>query len=192
MKPITRDELLPLGEYETIRPRFRSRVIEAKRTRRVALGDFMSAVFENRDTVLLQIQEMLRAERITTESAILHELHTYNDMIPGPDQLSFTLFIEIAERELRERTLSELAGLETAVALAVGGTRLPAVQKLPEGSRPDRTTAVHYFKVDLGATAADLRQGRAPAALLIEHPRLTLRAELSAALRAQLAEELAS
>ena len=62
MQPITRQEVLPIGEYEQVRPHFRARVIEEKRDRRVTIADDMSVTFENRDTVLLQIQEMLRAE----------------------------------------------------------------------------------------------------------------------------------
>ena len=56
-------------------------------------------VFENHDTVLLQIQEMLRTERITAEAGILHELETYNELVPGPGELSATLFVEIADRD---------------------------------------------------------------------------------------------
>ena len=191
MQPISRNEILPLGEYETIRPRFRARVIEAKRIGRVSIGEHMSASFENRDTVLLQIQEMLRTERITSEPAIAHELETYNELVPDSDQLSFTLFIEIPERALRDQMLTELAGLETAVQVEVDGTPFSAVQKLPAGHRPDRTTAVHYFKVSLSAAAATaLRERRARAALVIAHPHCALRAELRPELLHRLAEEL--
>ena len=191
MQPISRSEILPLGEYERIRPHFRARVIEEKRVRRLLVGDFVSVLFENRDSVLLQIQEMLRTERITSEPAILHELSTYNALIPGPAQLSFTLFIEIPERERRERTLVELAGLESQVHLEIDGDQFPAVQELPAGHRADRTTAVHYFKVDLNADAlAALRERRAAAALVVSHPRCSLRAALGPELLAGLAEDL--
>src|SRR5690242_11995154 len=105
MRPIERSEILPIGEYETIRDRFRGRVIEEKRRRRVVLGERMSAVFENRDTVLLQIQEMLRTERISSPSGIEHEIETYNELLPGPGQLSVTLFVEIPDKAERDRTL---------------------------------------------------------------------------------------
>jgi hypothetical protein len=65
MKPIERGEVLGLAEYEAIRDRFRARVIEEKKARRTTLGDRASCLFENRDTVLMQIQEMLRTERIS-------------------------------------------------------------------------------------------------------------------------------
>lgn len=191
MQPISRSEILPLSEYELVRPHFRARVIEEKQVRRVLLGENASVVFENRDTVLLQVQEMLRTERISSEPAVVHELETYNELIPGPDQLSFTLFIEIPDRDLREQRLVELAGLETAVALEVDGATLPAVQELPAGHRPDRTTAVHYFKVNLGPDAArSLRAGRARVAFVIAHPRWTQRSELGKEILAALAADL--
>src|SRR5690349_24506610 len=100
MRPIERSEVLPIGEYEAIRERFRARVITEKRPRRVRIGEHLSAVFENRDSVMLQIQEMLRTERITSEHAVMHEIETYNDLIPGSDELSVTLFVEIPSKEL--------------------------------------------------------------------------------------------
>src|SRR5687768_16432109 len=99
MKPITRDELLELGAYEKLRDAFLRSVLERKKARYVKLGENMTALFENRDTVLLQIQEMLRTERITQEAAIAHELETYNELVPGERELSVTLFIEYEERD---------------------------------------------------------------------------------------------
>ena len=103
MKAVERKEVLELGEYEEVREHFRRRVIELKRLRRVPLGGSLTVLFENRDTVLYQIQEMIRTERITREDAILHELETYNELLPGQDELSATIFIEFPERVERER-----------------------------------------------------------------------------------------
>src|SRR5438477_13111247 len=97
MKPVERSEILGLAEYETIRDRFRARVIEEKRIRRVQLGAKATAVFENHDTVLMQVQEMLRTERITKESSIAHEIATYNELVPKDNELSATVMIEIAD-----------------------------------------------------------------------------------------------
>jgi len=192
MQIIQRNEILPIGEYEAIRPHFRARVIEEKRARRVRLGEHITAVFENRDSVLLQIQEMLRTERITREPAILHEIETYNDLVPGDGQLSVTLFVEIAEKELRDRLLVELVGLEDAIALEVDGERFPVTGKRPDSFVEGRTTAVHYLKVTLSdAAAAKMRARGAQAALVIAHPRYEARAELAPATIASLAEDLA-
>lgn len=190
MRPIQRSEILPIGEYEAIRPRFRARVMEEKKPRRIRLGDIMSAVFENRDTVLIQIQEMLRTERITSEPGIQHEIETYNDLLPARDQLSVTLFVEIPDKETRDRMLIELKGLEQCVGLEVNGLLVPAKSD-PKGVMPDRTTAVHYFKVTLPADAARaVREKKATVALRVDHPRYALRAALAPATLHKLAEDL--
>ena len=129
MRPIQRNEILPIGDYEAIRPRFRARVIEEKKARRVQVGEHLTALFENRDTVLLQIQEMLRTERITAEPAIAHEIATYNDLIPGDGQLSLTVFVEIPDKATRDRMLVELAGLEGTFGVEVDGELFPADRK---------------------------------------------------------------
>ncbi len=192
MRPIDRSEILPLGDYEAIRPRFRARVIEEKKPRRVAVGDFISVVFENRDSVMMQIQEMLRTERITSESGILHEIETYNDLIPGEDELSVTLFIEIADRETRERTLAELVKLEAFVAIEVDGERFAAQGTPSPGAVETRTTAVHYLKLPLSKEAANkLRARSGSAAIVVSHPKLSVRADLGRATLQKLADDLA-
>ena len=44
---------------------------------------------------LVKIQEMARIERMLTDEQIQNELDTYNQLIPDPNELSGTLFIEI-------------------------------------------------------------------------------------------------
>jgi hypothetical protein len=156
------------------------------------VGEHISVVFENRDTVLYQIQEMLRTERITSEAGILHELTTYNDLIPGAGQLSMTLFVEIPDRELRERMLVELEGLERTVTLEVGDERFAAKGDFA-GVLPGRTTAVHYFKFELSSAAQEqLRRRAKSVAVVISHPKHPARTELGAAGVAQLAADLSA
>lgn len=189
MKQIERNEVLDLGRYEEIREPFRRRIIELKHTRRVALGSNMTVLFENRDTVLYQIQEMLRTERITREDAVLHEIETYNELVPGRDELSATIFIEYAERDERDRMLGALAGVEGKFYFEVAGARF-AVRNETRGVLADRTTAVHYTKFPLSPeAAAALRSGK-PAAVGVEHPAYTARAELAPRTLAELALDL--
>ena len=128
-----------LAEYEQIRQPFFTRMIAEKRARRVIVCDEVSAIFENHDTALLQIQEMLRTERISKEAAILHELETYNELVPGEGELSATMFIEIPERTARDQRLTELAGLEGHIALEVLGTTCPR-----PGRQPRRSSRPHH------------------------------------------------
>ena len=192
MVPIQRSEILPIGEYEAIRPHFRARVIEEKRPRRVKIGDHISAVFENRDSVLLQIQEMLRTERITSEAAILHEIETYNDLLPGERQLSVTLFVEIPEKEVRDRMLVELVGLEETIAIEIDGERFPIQGKRADSYIEGRTTAVHYLKATLSPEATSRVAGEgAKVAIVVTHPKYDTRVDLGRATIAKLAEDLA-
>src|SRR4051794_37385028 len=121
---------------------------------------------------------MLRTERITAEPAIRHEIETYNDLLPGEGQLSLTVFIQIADAELRARKLVELCGFEDSIGLEIDGRWFPASGKRPDGFAEGRTTAVHYLKVPLDAPAlAAMRARTAQAAVCVRHPRYQVRAE---------------
>ena len=190
MRPVDRSEVLALGEYESVRAAFRQRVVEEKRARRVALGPRMSAVFENRDTVLMQIQEMLRTERITREAAIRHEIETYNQLVPGERELSATAFIEIDDKDEREKFLVDARGIERAISVVVDGEASAAVVE-PERVLPDRASAVLYLKFPLSAAAAEkLASGQArEVALVVEHPAYAARAVLPKPTLASLADD---
>src|ERR1700730_18397906 len=153
MKRVERNEVMGFADYETIRDRFRSRVIEEKRARRVIVGDKVSAVFENHDTVLLQIQEMLRTERISREAAIQHEIDTYNGHIPGKDELFATVMIEIGDKDERDVFLAKARGFEKHVALVVDGERVGA-QWEKTRELEDRASAVNYLRFSLSPKAA--------------------------------------
>jgi hypothetical protein len=190
MKPVDRSEILGLPEYETIRGPFRLRVIEEKKRRRVAVGGRVSAVFENHDTVLLQIQEMLRTERITREAAVLHEIETYNQLIPGFGELSATMMVEIPEAADREAFLDAARGFERHVALVVDGQRFAATFD-PTRVLPDRASAVLYVKFPLSAAAGEaIRVRRASVSLVIDHFAYEAKATLGADVLANLAEDL--
>jgi predicted RNA binding protein with dsRBD fold (UPF0201 family) len=83
MQQIHLSEIKNLVEYEKVRDAMRARVIELKRNRRVAVGDNLTFLFENRDTVLFQIQEMVRTERIVDEARIQEEIDAYNALVRG-------------------------------------------------------------------------------------------------------------
>lgn len=190
MKPVARGEILGLADYEVLRERFRARVVAEKRYRRVALGPRATALFENHDTVLLQIQEMLRTERITKESAILHEMETYNALVPGPAELSATVFVEIEDKAERDTFLREAKGLERTFALRVDGVPFPA-QWAEDRELEDRTSAVLYLKFPLSSEAARaMADRRAQVELAVDHPRYRAVAVLPPPTLASLAEDL--
>jgi hypothetical protein len=190
MNPVDRGEILGLSEYESLRGPFRARVIEEKKRRRVAIGARVTAVFENHDSVLLQIQEMLRTERITREASILHEIDTYNQLVPGSGELSATVMIEIPDAAEREAFLDAAKGFEQHVALVVDGHRFAAAF---DSTRvlPDRASAVLYVKFPLSGPAIEaIRARHAGVSLVIDHPAYEARATLEADVVTSLAEDL--
>jgi hypothetical protein len=185
---IDRSEILPLGEYERIRDRFRSRVIELKKQRRIRVNEEMSLLFENHDTMLLQIQEMLRTERITNEKGIAHEIETYNMLVPGELELSASLFIEIPDPARREEMQKRWCAIEEHVVFSIDGEDCRAT--FEEGRRDkDRAAAIQYLTFPLTEKAkAAIRAGK-PAALVFDHAHLRQRIELSRETVASLAED---
>jgi uncharacterized protein DUF3501 len=190
MNKIERSEILGLGPYEEVRGRFRQRIIDLKRDRRITVGDRVTLVFENRDTLLFQIQEMLRTERISAERGIQAEIDVYNELIPGPGQLSATLFIEITDSARIRDDLHGLVGIDEHVALVLGDRRLPA--RFEEGRQTeDRLASVQYIRFDLDpAGTAGLANPELPAAIEIDHPRYPHRTEIPPRMRVSLVDDL--
>jgi len=190
MEKLTPKDLWPNAIYEAARTEFRNRVIALKAVRRIALAGDVTLVFENRDTLRLQIQEMLRAERIETAAGIQEELDVYNALMPGRDSLSATLFIEVTEEARIKQVLHDLLGLEEALHLAFDGDEVRA--SFEEGrSDGARISAVQYVRfVFQGAQRERFLQAKA-ARLELRHPKLrtsvALGAETLESLRGDLA-----
>ncbi|HEX7477502.1 MAG TPA: DUF3501 family protein [Polyangiales bacterium] len=191
MKQVERSELLSLGAYEELRPHFRGRMIAVKERRRLSLGAHMSIVFENHDTVLLQVQEMLRTERLSDERAIAHELETYNALIPPAGGLSATHFIEYDDPTLRTKMLVRFASLRQAIQIRVGDRVAIAKFATHFGEEMDRLAAVNYLMFDLGADqAARLLDPSVPARIEVTHPDYRVEVDMPVALRQELAADL--
>lgn len=147
MNGLTQQDLLPQAEYEQQREAFRGRIIELKRRRRIAIGDLVTLVFENRDTIQFQIQEMVRAERILDPAKVQDELDVYNALLPNAGELSATLLIEITDADRIQYWLDAFMGLDRGqtVALRVGAEQVFAEF---EGGRSHETkiSAVHFIR----------------------------------------------
>ncbi|HEX7125144.1 MAG TPA: DUF3501 family protein [Thermodesulfobacteriota bacterium] len=189
MQKLTLTDITPPVEYEPRRAAFRAMIIEHKKPRRVPVGDRVTFVFEDRQTIRFQIQEMCRVERITEPEKIAEEVAVYNDLIPDTGELVATMFVEVAEASQIAPVLNALVGLRDMVVLEAGSERIRAETVANHGA-DDRLAAVEYLKFRLTpAAVAALRSG-AEAALVTEHPRYTHRTALSAATRRALLEDL--
>jgi hypothetical protein len=168
MRPVELSEIKNIAEYELERRTLRPRMIALKDRRRVRVGEHLTFLFENRDTVRCQIQEMMRIERIVDAAAIRHEVETYNELIPLPGGLSASLLIEYAAAEERDTKLRELLGLENHVFLAVAGLRPSKAIFDARQIATDRVSAVQYVRFEL--TPAERARWRAGVRIVVDHP----------------------
>jgi hypothetical protein len=191
MQKVTLDEIIGLERYEKIRDEFRQRIIELKKHRRVSVGDRVTFVFENQETVLFQIQEMLHAEHITDIDKVRFEATVYNEMIPGDSELSATMLIEITEQALIRPELVRLIGIDQVVSLQIGSQfTIPGVFESGR-STEDNLSAVQYVRFPLSTEArAAFRDGQEEVRLVIAHPNYHAHTVLSTETRRSLASDL--
>lgn len=151
MKKLGPEDLYSLERYARERDRLRSQVIAHKRARRLALGESIALYFEDRLTMLYQVQEMLRAERIFEPDGIRDELDAYNPLIPDGSNWKATMMIEVPDVAERRRLLSQLVGVEGRVYVQVSGfERVYAIADEDlERSSEDKTSSVHFLRFEL-------------------------------------------
>lgn len=149
MPKLTLDDISDLRAYEREREDFRAGIIALKKKRRIGVGPFVTFLFENRDTIRFQIQEMARAEKIISDEGIETELRIYNPLIPEPGNLAATMFIELTtDADMRE-WFPKLVGIETLVEFRLSDGSVVRCVVDPEHAeqltREDTTAAVHYI-----------------------------------------------
>jgi hypothetical protein len=192
-RKLTLDDISDLRAYERERPEFRARVMEIKRRRRLALGTIVTVMFENRETMRLQVQEMARAETILSDEGIQAELDAYNPLIPDPGQLCATLFIELTSDESMREWLPKLVGIERSLVLRLAdGSEVRAITDEGHASQLTRdhvTAAVHYVRFEFSATEIEAFAA-GPVQLVCDHPAYLEAAELSDATMAELLSDL--
>lgn len=168
MRKVAIDDIVGLPGYERIRQDLRRRIIELKQKRRVSLGDRLSLVFENRDTVIFQIQEMLRVENISDLDKIRQEIATYNQLIPDSGELSATLFLEIEDQTHLREELVKFQAIEEAISLRIAAHRLQALFE-PGRSKEDKISAVHYIRFRFDDQALEAFVSGTRTELVIDH-----------------------
>jgi len=200
VRKVGASEVKDLTAYEKVRDVERAKNLEATKHRRVVVGENLSFLFENHETALFQIQEMVRTERIVDATRIQEEVDSYNGLVPGRDELSATLFIEIPElvrmtpAQVRQ-AVNRFQGLDKGGVIwlrIAPDVALPA--RFEEGrSNEEKMAAVHYlrFAVPPAARAA-LADASRTAALVVDHPHYKAEAPVSPAVRAELLKDLSA
>jgi hypothetical protein len=187
-------DISDLRAYESQREAFRAEVIALKRARRVAIGPIVTVVFENRTTVRFQVQEMARAEKMTTDAQVEGELAIYNALIPERGELSMTLFVELTSDEELRKWLPALVGIERAVLLRLGGPAGEVLRAEVDPShaaqltREEVTAAVHYVRFAIPPGSRE-RFLAGPASIAVDLPAYQHEAQLEDVTRQSLGRD---
>ena len=135
-RALTIADIIPAEEYARDRAEWKRKIAALKRDRRVPVGPYVTFYFESRDTMWLQVQEMVYIEK-GGQAQAKDELDAYNPLIPNGSELTATFMIEIDDPIRRKTVLDGLGGIEEAAFLRIGGETIKGV---PEADQ-DRTTA---------------------------------------------------
>jgi hypothetical protein len=172
MKQMRREDLYSLEEYARVRPEFRARVMEHKRTRQVPVGPNATLYFEDALTIQYQIQEMLRAERIFEPEEIQGEIDAYNPLIPDGSNWKATFMLEYPDPAARQVELQKLIGVEDRVYVRVEGFDpvFPVADEDLERETETKTSSVHFMRFELSPDMVRALKSGASVAVGIDHP----------------------
>lgn len=193
-REITRDDILDMETYGASRKERRAEVVARKKNRRLDVGPYATAYFENHETMWHQVHEMLFIER-GGEEQIDDELSAYNPLIPNGRELVTTIMFEIDDPVRRKMVLSKIGGIEETVFLKFAGETITGE---PEADL-DRTTAdgkassvhfVHFPFTD--EQAAKFSQAGTEITFGFSHPEYAHMTVLPEAVRAELSGDFAS
>jgi hypothetical protein len=190
---ITRDELMSLEQYAEKRAEFRQQVLAHKKHRQVALGPNSTLYFEDRLTLLYQIQEMLRIEKVFEADGINEELDAYNPLVPSGRNFKATYMIEYADAEVRAAQLEKLVGVEDLVWMQVGehDKIWSIADEDLERSTANKTSAVHFLRFEIDEAMAQELKAGADWRIGVQHPVYTYDMTISGETRNSLLNDLA-
>ncbi len=189
---ITPNDILDLETYESERAQRRARHREIKRDRRVEVGPCATFYFENYDTMLHQIHEMLRIEK-GGDAQLADELEAYNPLLPQGRDLVATLMFEIDDEVRRNKMLRQLTNVETTCYLQIGDEKVPARAETEVSRTKDdgKTSAIHFLHFDMSDAQAEMfKAGGTPVSIGIGHENYSHAAGFSEAVRAALGGDL--
>ena len=143
---ITPADIMAIEAYQKDRRQLRRDLIEKKKHRRLDVGPHVTFYFENFDTMLAQVQEMLYIERGGDEQ-LKDELEAYNPLIPQGKELVATMMIEIEDEKRRARALAQLGWIEDKVTFKFAGHEITAVPEddVERTTEEGKTSSVHFL-----------------------------------------------
>ncbi len=168
---ITPDSLMSLEAYAKIRKTAKLDAIAHRKLRSVHLGEHLSVLFEDEQTIRRQIQEMLFIEKIFDEAGIQGEIEAYAALVPDGSNWKATLLIEYPDVAERRRELARLIGIEDRMFVEVEGhARVYAIADEDlERENEEKTSAVHFLRFEFSKPMRDAVRAGAAVKLGCDH-----------------------
>jgi len=151
-KIVEKQDLIAADTYKKNRKQIRKKLLEIKKRRRMSLGPHATFYFENFETMLGQIQEMLYIEK-GGDSQLKDELNAYNPLIPKGKELIATLMFEIDDPKQRADFLGKVGGIEEKVYFQIGNDKIKAkpeidVDRTTEDGKASSVQFIHFHFSD--------------------------------------------
>ena len=178
--PLSKNDILDNDTFEKKRAVWREKIIALKKKRRVHVGPDITFYFENRETLLWQIQEMLFIEKGGDEQ-VEDELLAYNPLIPTGNELVATMMIEIDDIDRRHVMLRQWAYIDKHASIQVGDHRIHAVpeEDVDRIDSQGKTSAIHFLRFKMNPEQAAIFKTSSNVTLRIEHPYYTHSADIT-------------
>ncbi len=191
---LSHESLMSLEEYAKARPEFRAKVMEHKKSRRVAIGPDATLYFEDSLTLQYQIQEMLRIERVFEAEGIQDELDVYNPMLPTGSNWKATFMLEYPDPQERAEMLGKLLGIDKLVWVRIESFDKvhPITNEDLDRETEDKTSSVHFMRFELSDAMVAAAKSGAKISMGVDHAVYSHETiEIDEAVRASLVEDLA-
>jgi len=185
---ISPDEVRVGSDYEEARAESRRGIAELKRHRRVAIGELLSLVFENHDTIRFAAEELIRAERVRDPDVISRDVAAFNAVVPSPGELGAVLYVEVSDPAELGARLEQLAGVEQTAYLEIAGSRVPGV--CHELALPEEPASAYYIGFTLSSEQREAWLRGSTVVAGVEHPAIAACAALDDEQREALAADL--
>jgi hypothetical protein len=190
---LTPADILPLDAYNRVRDEKRRTITAMKKNRRMPVGPYATFIFENYDTVWLQVQEMLRIEK-GGDAQLADELRAYNPLIPNGEELVATVMFGIDNPTLRQQVLSSIGGVENMMQIRLGGEKIIGTPECDlEYTSPEGKASSVLF-VHFRFTLAQISLFRSPGAevtVAVTHANYAHMAIMPENVRSELARDFA-
>ena len=168
---ITDADVIDDVTYGEQRKQRRAEMIQRKKNRRLSVGPNATLYFENYDTMLYQVQEMLFIEKGGDEQ-LEDELDAYNPLIPQGKELVSTFMLEYPDPVTRPDILRGLTGIEETISLNIAGEKVAADWEIDiDRTAPDgKTSSIHFIRFKMTDEQVDkFKDADVPVMLSIGH-----------------------